>query len=112
MSHLDYRKALQIIFSLMAGGLFLLAMHFSARADEAKADQAQTFVVPASDGYGVGECLLPGSACGQILADAWCEAHGLSKSMAYGPAEDITASTGTSDGPKAEPGSFIVKCQE
>jgi hypothetical protein len=109
MSHLEYRKALQLILSLMMASLFLMAMHFSARAD---ADQTQTFVIPASDGYGVSECLMPGSACGQTLADAWCEAHGLSKSLAYGPAEDITASTGTSDAPKGEAGSFIVKCQE
>jgi hypothetical protein len=108
MSHLEYRKALQIILSLMMASLFLMAMHFSARAD-----QSQTFVIPASDGYGVSECLLPGSACGQTLADAWCEAHGLSKSLAYGPAEDVTASmAAASDVPKTEPGSFIVKCQE
>jgi hypothetical protein len=107
MSHLEYRKALQLILSLVMAGLFLMAMRFQARAD-----QTQTFVIPASDGYGVSECLLPGSACGQTLANAWCEAHGLSKSLAYGPAEDITASTGTSDVPKAAAGSFIVKCQE
>jgi len=107
MSHIDYRKALQVIMTLVMASMFLMAMRLSVRADE-----AQTFVIPANDGYGVGECLFPGAACGQTLADAWCEAHGLSKSAAFGPAEDITASTGTSDAPHADPGSFIIKCRE
>jgi hypothetical protein len=107
MSRLDYRKVLQIFLSLMAGLVFLTAMRVSARAE-----QTQTFVIPANDGYGIGECLLPGAACGQTLANAWCEAHGLSKSVAYGRSEDVTASTGASDTPHAEPGSFIVTCQE
>jgi hypothetical protein len=107
MTRLDYRKVLQIILSFMAGLVFLTAMHFSARAD-----QTQTFVIPADDGYGIAECLLPGASCGKTLANAWCEAHGLSKSVAYGRAEDITASTGVSDTPQAKPGSFIVTCEE
>jgi hypothetical protein len=107
MTRLDYRKALQIILSLMAGLVFLTAMRVSARAG-----QTQTFVIPANDGYGIAECLMPGVACGETLANAWCEAHGLSKSVAYGPSDDVTASTGASDTPHAAPGSFIVTCQE
>jgi|GEM_PF-920856 len=109
MAHLDYRKVLQLLLSMMVGLLFLMAAHFSARADQVK---TQTFVIPASDGYGIAECLLPGASCGQTLADAWCEAHGLDKSLAFGPAEDITASTGAEDAPQAAPGSFIVSCRE
>jgi hypothetical protein len=106
-AHIDYRRTLQVILSLAAGCLFIMAMHVSVRAAE-----TQTFVIPTSDGYGIHECLTPGSSCGQVVADAWCEAHGLDKSVAFGPAEDVTASIGTSDTPKIAPGSIIVSCQE
>jgi len=106
-AHIDYRKTLQVILTLAAGCLFIMAMHVSAQAAK-----SQTFVIPMNDGYGIRECLMDRASCGQIVADAWCEAHGLDKSLAYGPAEDITASTGTADTAKAEPGSFIVSCQE
>lgn len=105
-ARIDFRKAAQLILSMAAGYLFLMAMHASARAG-----QTQTFVIPASDGYGIHECLTPGASCGQVVADAWCEAHGLEKSMAFGPAEDITGSTGLPV-PRIEPGSLIITCKE
>ncbi len=107
-AYIDYRRALQLILSLAAGCLFIMATHVQARA----AARTQTFVIPMNDGYGIRECLMDRASCGQVVADAWCEAHGLSKSLAYGPAEDITASISTADTPKAEPGSFIVSCTE
>jgi hypothetical protein len=50
------------------------------------------FLVPASDGYGVGNCLAAGGECGQLVADAWCQAHGYSRAARFGPtlAEDVT----------------------
>ncbi len=87
--YVDYRRAFQLLLTFAAGLLFLMAMRFSA-AEAA----SQSFVIPANDGYGVHECLEPGAACGQVVADALCEAHGLAKSVAFGAAEDVTASTG------------------
>ena len=29
-------------------------------------------------------------ACGRVIADAWCEAHGYGRSLAYGRADDVT----------------------
>ena len=53
-----------------------------------------SFVVPASDGYGVADCLASGNECGVIVADAWCEAHGFSRAASFGLAvEEITGST-------------------
>ncbi len=53
-----------------------------------------TFLIPASDGYGVGDCLVGGNECGTIVANAWCEAHGFSRANTYGLAgEDVTGST-------------------
>jgi hypothetical protein len=47
----------------------------------------KTFLIPSSDGYGVGDCLTtPGSACGQVVANAWCEAQGYAAANSYGVA--------------------------
>ena len=52
-----------------------------------------TFLIPASDGYGVADCLAGGSECGAIVANAWCEAHGFSRAETFGVAvEDVTGS--------------------
>ncbi len=108
-AHIDYRRTFQILLSLAAGCLFIMAMHVTAQAGQT---HTQTFIIPMTEGYGIRECLMERASCGQIVADAWCEAHGLDTSAAYGPAEDITASTGAADAPKPEPGSFIVTCRE
>ena len=76
-----------------------------------KADSPTTFVIPANDGYGLGECLTGGRPCGRIVADAWCEAHGHGPARAFGRAEDVTASVATvSTKEEATPGSFVVSC--
>ena len=53
----------------------------------------KTFLIPSSDGYGVGECLTGGnSECGQVVANAWCESQGYASAASYGTAaqEDYT----------------------
>jgi hypothetical protein len=71
----------------------------------------KTLIVPGNDGYGLSECLSEGQACGRVVADAWCEANGLGKSISFGRAapEDVTgsvvpASTRTID-------AFVVTCE-
>ena len=55
-----------------------------------------TFLIPASDGYGVADCLTGANHCGRIVADAWCESHGFSRAETFGLAvEDVTGSTAT-----------------
>jgi hypothetical protein len=49
---------------------------------EARPAQA-TFVVAADDGYGLGDCLTAGGDCGQVVADAWCEAHGFARAVSF-----------------------------
>ena len=78
-----------------------------------RAESAATFVIPANDGYGLGECISAGKPCGRIVADAWCEAHGQGPARAFGRAEDITASiAGASVNEQATPGSIVVSCGE
>src|SRR3712207_8485517 len=53
-----------------------------------------TFLIPASDGYGVADCLAGASECGRIVANAWCESHGFSRADTFGVAvEEVTGST-------------------
>jgi hypothetical protein len=58
------------------------------------APKQAVFVVPAQDGYDFGECLTSGAACGQIVANSWCETQGFSKAFSFAPAspEDFTGS--------------------
>lgn len=60
---------------------------------DAPAHVEKTFLIPSSDGYGVGDCLTtPGSECGQVVANAWCEAQGYAAAGSYGiaAAEEYT----------------------
>ncbi len=61
------------------------------------AEADATFLVPANDGYGVGECLASGGECGRVIADAWCETQGFRRAVAFGPnpADDRTGSIQT-----------------
>lgn len=70
------------------------------------------FVIQNDDGYGTSDCLVRGSACGKIVADAWCESKGFAKALAYRPSEvgDITHSTGTGRAPAVD--SFVISCSE
>ncbi|HRJ70114.1 MAG TPA: hypothetical protein PK812_10945 [Beijerinckiaceae bacterium] len=69
------------------------------------------FVIRNDDGYGTSDCLSKASACGKIVADAWCEAKGFGKAVAFRPVEptEITNSTGRSS-PVAD--AFLISCSE
>jgi hypothetical protein len=50
----------------------------------ATADEMSTYVIAAASGYGVEDCLGEGGECGQVVADAWCEAHGRGVALKFG----------------------------
>ena len=115
----DYRKIIQIAVPLAAA---LLVMASAGRMS-AQAQTNHMLVIPASDGYGFDDCIGSNKDCGQIIADAWCEAHGMAASISFGRAEDITASIpAKADVSKPEhamalqtrlePGAFIVNCKD
>lgn len=59
----------------------------AGEAAPARAKVEKTFLIPAEDGYGVGECLSGGpSECGQVVANAWCESQGYASATNYGVA--------------------------
>lgn len=108
----NYRTFVHVVLSILAGLLVLAAIKGQALADE-----THTFVIPADDGYGTQDCLGKGQDCAQVIAAAWCEAHGLSGPLAYGRAEDIaTGATSTAPGsapkPKLDPDAFVVTCKD
>jgi len=97
--------ALLGLVGVVAAGLSLSVLPTSDTVAAPK-DQ-RTFLIPASDGYGVADCISTKSECGKIVANAWCESQGFTKALAYGVAarEDFTgsvprsASTGVSEQP-------------
>jgi hypothetical protein len=59
----------------------------------ARAQGAYLYAIAANDGYGLQECLAGGEECGQVVADAWCEAHGHGKALSFGPASHLSSPT-------------------
>ena len=77
--------------------------------------RSRLFTIPADEGYGVAECFQPGAVCGQVVADAYCQANGWGAALAYGRAEDITASiavTPASTTAAPTKGALVVNCSE
>ena len=105
----DLRKLIQIAAPLAAA---LLAVSAGQASSRAQAEASHMLVIPASDGYGFDDCLSANKACGHVIADAWCEAHGMAAAISFGRAEDITASIGDhKTASKIEPGAFVVSCK-
>jgi hypothetical protein len=107
----DFRRLLPLGLSILAGLLALAAMKTEARAQDSK-PASETFVVPADDGYGTQDCLGKDKACGEVVASAWCEAHGLAAPIAFGPASDVTGAIRGAQPVKLDPNSFIISCRE
>lgn len=78
------------VFGTMAASLVVLPT-----AETRAAAKDATFLIPAAEGYGVADCLTaPGSECGRVIADAYCEAQGFARSDSFGraAADDVTGS--------------------
>lgn len=80
-----------------------------ARAAPVPAAEPLAFAVPAEDGYGIDACMQGGNSCGQAIANAFCEAHGHPKAVAFGAA-DITASTGRAAAEPLNDGDLVIRC--
>jgi hypothetical protein len=83
----------------MSAASFIVVSNGTSKAEAANA----TFLLPASDGYGVADCLMGETECGRIVANAWCEAHGFSRADTFGIAvEEVTGSTITTVSNRSE----------
>jgi hypothetical protein len=76
--------------------LLCLVLAGAALSTPVRAGEPGTFLLPDNDGYGIGDCLAAGprSACGRIVADAWCESKGFAKAKTFGR-EDMSDVTGS-----------------
>jgi hypothetical protein len=80
------RSTMRRAFTMLGMGtvVFLAAASLTLLPNGSQASSTEaTFMVPAADGYGVAECLITNQACGQVVANAWCEAHGYTKAVSY-----------------------------
>lgn len=91
--------ALLGLFGIVGAGISLSVL--PATKTTAASTEPRTFLIPASDGYGVADCISTASECGKIVANAWCEAQGFGKAVAYGVA-DRADFTGTVSKPVAK----------
>ena len=80
----------------------------------AQAAETLQFVISAADGYGIEDCMKPGQACGQVIADAWCESHGHGHASAFGSSDDVTGSTkvSASNTSPVLDHAIVIKCGE
>jgi hypothetical protein len=83
----------------------------SAQSNSGEARQ-RDFVILNDDGYGTSDCLAKASACGKIVADAWCESKGFARAVSYRPAqaEDMTQTVSTGRSLLNE--TFVISCSE
>ena len=106
----DIRRIVQAAATVAAAMIALGASFLPSQAQT-----SHMLVIPASDGYGFDDCLAGNKACGQTIADAWCEAHGMTAAASFGRAEDITASIASAPkvvATRIVSGSFIVNCRD
>jgi hypothetical protein len=80
------RSTMRRAFAMLGMGtvVFFAAASLTLLPNGTQASSTEaTFMVPAADGYGVAECLITNQACGQVVATAWCEAHGYAKAVSF-----------------------------
>jgi hypothetical protein len=105
----NYRKLLHFVLAILSG---LIAL--SALEDKASAQATHTFVIPVDDGYGLNDCIGKDRSCAEVVAAAWCEAHGYAQPIVFGRAGDIVtgAVRAVPQPAPIDPDSFIVTCKE
>ncbi|HEX8416185.1 MAG TPA: hypothetical protein VF641_01140 [Methylobacterium sp.] len=98
------------------GALIAFALISSAAIGvEGPSQIEKTFLIPASEGYGVGECLTDGaSACGQVVANAWCEAQGFAAAGSFGIAaqDEYTGAIAPAPAAKRTEAPIRITCQD
>src|SRR3712207_5738197 len=98
------RSSMRRAFAMLGMGtaVFFAAASLTLLPNGTQASSTEaTFMVPAADGYGVADCLIGNQACGQVVANAWCEAHGYTKAVSC---RQVTPDEGTGTNQKASLG--------
>ena len=87
---------------------FFLGVVVAAGSVGRAAAESHDFVIVANDGYGVQECLAEAGPCGQVVADAWCEAHGQGRALRYGAQSAFSGGRPTNVASTDEP--YVITC--
>ncbi|MCP8940062.1 hypothetical protein NK718_16165 [Alsobacter sp. SYSU M60028] len=74
--------------------------------------EMRSFIVPANDGYGVADCLADGSACGRIVADAWCRAQGMGAAASFGPSDPVEVTAAIARAGATSERTYTITCNE
>lgn len=108
---LDQRIVLRVLLSILTALIVVAATHLPVWAGE-----GHTFILPASDAYGVSDCQGNAEGCSEVVASAYCEAHGYASPIAYGRAGDMTgaipATVAGIEPIKIDPNAYVVTCAE
>ena len=75
---------------------------------EGQAQESRTFVIPATTGYGVDECLDDSGECGAAVANAWCNTYGQGVALEFGRYE--VDKSGASNASWPAPMRYYVDC--
>jgi len=106
------RRAVALVglFGIIGAGLSLAVLPSTDTAAAPKAER--TYLIPASDGYGVAECIASKAECGKIVANAWCESQGHRIATAYGvaSAEDFTGTVARAASGAAAESPLVITC--
>ena len=102
--------ALLGLFGILGAGISLSVLPTSQTA--ASPNTPRTFLITASDGYGVADCISSKSECGKIVANAGCDAQGYKQSTAIGlaPREDFTGSVAKSSTGAGPEQPLVITC--
>jgi hypothetical protein len=95
--------------SSLATAIIMMGMVGGA-IPSANASETHAFVIAANDGYGVEDCLAGTNECGQVVADAWCEAHGHGSAVSFGLQSAFWASAATKVSAASEP--YVINCSD
>jgi hypothetical protein len=91
-----------IVLPLLVAGLA-----DAVAATAARAEASHDYVIASNDGYGLADCLVEGGECGQVVADAWCEAHGHAHALSFGSA---SAANGRSTRVSTADEPYVIRC--
>jgi len=115
LSHARLGRNASFPLAVLAFGTLAVALGTALRT-KAVATPGTFIVVPSDDGYGMDHCLANGSACGAIVAQAWCRSNGHQNVHSFGRAGDQIE--GFAERPEAaslhalDPDTFIVSCAD
>ena len=96
-------------FASWPASLCVLSTLFAPPATAGSAESS-LFIIAASDGYGVEDCLGGQGECGQVVADAWCEAHGHGAAVSFGKTDDVTGAIADHSASKLPAGAYFITC--